>query len=226
MKLDFVYAYVMEKKEEEATVQLSNPLVPQYERAVKNIGVAIDAPIWENSTLVGEFNRLGSAMAPFVWDKGKEDCPANRRLYLAYLRKSQNIGIPPQSKIFDGNGEPELLTTDFVSFGVKTKGNIDVVVAHERHQDAFTTRHNMWAAVELKKQDNKRHGEIRRQVVLQHLSASFLNADTGILTIMTDLGPRWHFFWFSKEKNQLMAYQAQSKGEANYLIRHMMESSG
>ena len=59
-----------------------------------------------------------------------------------------------------------------------------------------TTWHNMWAGVVLKKQDNNRHDEIRQQVVLQHLSASFLNADTGILTIMTDLGPRWHFYWF------------------------------
>lgn len=225
-KLDFVYAYVMEKKEEEATVQLSKPLVPQYQRAVKNIGVAMDAPIWENSTLVGEFNRLGSAMAPFVWGPGKEDCPANRGLYLAYLRNNQHIGMPPQSKVFDGTEEPELLTADFVSFGVKTKGNIDVVVAHERHQETATTRHNMWAGVELKKQDNNNHDEIRRQVVLQHLSASYLNADTGILTIMTDLGPRWHFYWFSKGRNRLMAYHAQSKGEANYLIRHMMGSSG
>ncbi|CAB9513470.1 hypothetical protein SEMRO_593_G172340.1 [Seminavis robusta] len=84
----------------------------------------------------------------------------------------------------------------------------------------------MLAGIELNRQDKKSHGEIHRQVVLQHLSASFLNEDTSILAIMTDLGPRWHFFWFSEEKNRLMAYQAQSKGEANYPIRHMMGSSG
>jgi len=225
-KLNFVYDYVLEKKEEEATVALSKPKVSKYQRAVQNIGVVIDAPIWENSTLVDEFKRLGSAMAPFSWGLGKEDCLQNRRLYLAYLRNNQNIGLPPESKLFDGIEDSDLLSTNFELFGVKTKGNIDLVLAHKRHRVTATTRHHMWAGIELKKQDNKSDNEILRQVVLQHLSASYNNANTGILTIMTDLGPRWHFYWFSKEMNRLMAYHVQSKGEANYLIRHMMVSSG
>jgi hypothetical protein len=56
------------------------------------------------------------------------------------------------------------------------------------------------------------------------LAASFLNADTGILTIMTDLCRRWHFYWFSDQKNALMKHEASSKGEAYYLTRHMMET--
>ena len=175
----------------EATSQLSKPSVPRRQRAVQNIGVRVDAPEWKKeSTSVSKFNTPGLGMADFAWGTGKEDCPENCSPRLDHLRNSQNINLPPQSRLFDGTEEGELLSTNFVSFGVKTKGNIDVVVAHERHQNAFTTRHNMWAAVELKKQDNKRNGEIRQQVVLQHLSASFLNADTGVLTIMTDLGPR------------------------------------
>ena len=38
---------------------------------------------------------------------------------------------------------------------------------------------------------------------------------------MTDLGPRWHFYWFGKGGKALMEYEATSKGEANYLIHHM-----
>ncbi|CAB9509254.1 hypothetical protein SEMRO_382_G130940.1 [Seminavis robusta] len=181
-KIDYVYAYLQEKKQEEATIQFTKPKLSRYQRAVQNIGVRIDAPEWENDHLVGEFNTLGSGMAAFTWGPRKEDCLANRSLYLAYLRNNQNIGLPHHSKLFDGTEEPELLSTDIVSFGVKTKGNIDVVLAHKHHQETSTTRHNMWAG--------------------------------GI------------FFLFSKEKNQLMAYQAQSKGEANYLIRHIMDSSG
>jgi hypothetical protein len=56
------------------------------------------------------------------------------------------------------------------------------------------------------------------------LAASFLNEDTGILTIMTDLCRRWHFYWFSDQKNALMKHEASSKGEAYYLTRHMMET--
>ena len=82
-------------------------------------------------------------MAAFAWCPGKEDCLARRSLYLAYLRNNQNIGLPGQSKLFDGAEEGELLSTNFVSFGVKTKGNIDVVVAHERHQETSTIRYNM-----------------------------------------------------------------------------------
>lgn len=221
-----MYVCAVRKEEEEATLPLSNPNATKYRRAVHKIGVRIDAPIWENSTREDEFNRLGSAMDPFSWGHGKEDCIENRRLYLAYLRNNKNIGLPPESKLFDGTEDSELLFTNFELLGVNTKGNIDVVLAHKRHQGTATIRHHMWAGIELKKQDNRRDSEIRRQVVLQHLSASYLNGDTGILTIMTDLGPRWHFNWFSKGMNRLMAYQAQSKGEANYLICHMMGSSG
>jgi len=198
-----------------------------YSRAVTEIGVILDAPQWVNKqVLEGQFNNLGSRMGPFVWLEGKEDSKPNRTKYMAYLRNNQNIGTPLNSKLFDGTQEGDLLSAEFVSFGVKTKGNIDVVVAHERHQGTHTTRNHMWAGFELKKEENKNHAEIRRQVVLQHLSASFLNENTGILTIMTDLCDRWHFYWFSKEHKRLMAYIAGSKGEANYLIRHMMDDSG
>ena len=39
---------------------------------------------------------------------------------------------------------------------------------------------------------------------------------------MTDLCDRWRFFWFSKAVAGLVQYNA-SKGEANYLIRYLMD---
>ena len=143
---------------------------------------------------------------------------------MAYLN-SANVTLPVGSKIFDGAKARALLSVKFNQYRIKTKGNVDVVMAAARHRSVDTTKQNMWSAIQLKKQDNDADIEIRRQVVLQHLSASFLNRDTGILTIMTDLGPRWHFYWFSKGQNRLMEYRATSKGEANYLIRHMMEDA-
>ena len=74
-----MYAYVQEKMQDEATLQLSKPSVSRYQRAVQNIGVRIDAPEWKkDSTLVSEFNTLGSGMADFAWGAGKEHCPENR----------------------------------------------------------------------------------------------------------------------------------------------------
>ena len=141
---------------------------------------------------------------------------------MSYLNNRNNITLPDGGKLFEGNGADDLLSIDMGALGVRTRGNIAVVLAAERHQGIETTRENMWAGIELKKEENERHAEIHRQVILQHLSASFLNPDTGIATIMTDLCDRWHFFWFSKELAALMQYKA-SKGEANYLIRHMMD---
>jgi hypothetical protein len=54
----------------------------------------------------------------------------------------------------------------------------------------------MLAGIELKKDSNRDDARTERQVTLQHMAASYLNPNTGILTFMTDLNQRWHFFWF------------------------------
>ena len=56
-KLNFLFARAVKKEEEEATLQLSKPNTKKYASAVQKIGVRIDAPIWENSTLEDGFNR-------------------------------------------------------------------------------------------------------------------------------------------------------------------------
>lgn len=82
----------------------------------------------------------------------------------------------------------------------------------------------MCAGIELKKPDDQRDSEIDRQVVLQHLSASYLNDEDGILTLVTDLCDRRHFYWYINiRKNKechLMRYEA-SMTEARYLAHHM-----
>ena len=222
-KLDYIYLRMKKAEDDEKTLLLSKPSVQGYNRAIGNVGVSIDAPEWDRDTkAIGSSFELGNSMADFRWQSGKEDSAENRALYMAYLR--ENISLPAGSKLFDGTEAGDLLSAEMVSVGVKTKGNIDVVMAAERHQKVHTTSRNMWAGIGLKRQDNNRIEEIRWQVILQHLSASFLNDETGILTIMTDLGPRWHFYWFSKGENALMVYEATSKGEANYLIHHMKDT--
>ena len=224
-KIDYVFARMKKIEEDEQTLQLSKPLVEGYSRAISKIGVRFDAPSWnQDKTTEATCRELGRSMGNFHWLPGKENSPPNRSLYMAYLRNSSNICLPDGSKLFDGTEAGELLSVEFTSMGVKTKGNIDVVMCAERHQTVRTTRSNMWAGIELKKQDNKKDGEITRQVVLQHLAASFLNEGTGMLTIMTDLGTRWRFYWFSKGQDALMEYNASSIGEANYLIRHMNDT--
>merc|ERR1712032_108352 len=72
-----------------------------------------------------------------------------------------------------------------------------------------------------KKDTNKAYTNIERQVTLQHMAASYLNPNTGLLTVMTDLHDRWHFFWFTKNK-RLMRYES-TESEARFLIEHMLD---
>ena len=67
---------------------------------------------------------------------------------------------------------------------VKIKGSIDVVMAASHHQHISTVRQNILVGIELKKDTDKEDAKIDRQVILQHVAASYLNPDTGILTIM------------------------------------------
>ena len=201
-QIGHIYDFVARQELEEATVQISNPGVTKYNRTVKKVGVRLDAAVWDEKPTGLE--DLASRMVSHTWLPGKEDSPDNRRAYMRYLNDQNNITLPNGGKLFEGNSVDDFLSLDMGALEVKMSGNIDVVLAAERHQDVETTRENMWAGIELKKEENKRHAEIHRQVILQHLCASFLNEDTGIVTIMTDLCDRWHFFWFSKEVEALV----------------------
>jgi len=211
--------------DEESTLQLSKPSVEKFDNAMKKIGCKRDTPNWDQDEDTRRtIASLNESMVDFEWESLKEDSKANHENYMAYLNNS--ITLPVDSKLFDGTGTQNLLSTKMESVEVKTCGNIGVVMAHRRHQDVSIAISHMWAGIELKKANNTDNEGIRRQVILQHLSASHLNRSERVLTIMTDLGRRWHFYWFSKLKNALMIYKATSKGEANYLISHMMKKTG
>lgn len=184
--------------------------------AMAQFGINKDAPRWNEKP---EFHEPGTA---HTWLEGEEDSPGNRAAYMAYLRNTSNIEFPPNTQLFEGASEKELLSVKFWGFGnIKTSGNIDVVLADSRHQDLSTVRQNMLVGIELKKDTNKDGETIERQVTLQHLAASYLNPSTGILTIMTDLNDCWLFFWFDEEK-RLLRLKA-SRPEALFLIKHVQD---
>jgi hypothetical protein len=179
-----------------------------------------DAPKWLDKP-----DSIDPPGQPHTWLESKADSPENRAAYMAYLRNSDNISLPPETQLFEASSDKDLLSVKFFEFGnVKTSGNTDVVLASSRHQSIVTVRQNILVGIELKKDTNKAHSRIERQVILQHLAASYLNPDTGILTIMTDLQHRWHFFWFEKRK-RLMRYEA-TRSEAMFLIRHSQDEEG
>lgn len=179
--------------------------------------INLDTPRWKSKPT--ELGKNDSKTPCFSWDSSKEDSLENRTLYMKYLE--QYVTFPPHSEIFDGATMNELLIADVTEeLGVKLKGSIDIVLASDRHQHVKLACKHMWAGIELKKDASNKKDEIQRQVILQHLAASFLNRNKGILTILTDLCKTWNFYWFSKNKNSLMIYEA-STDEAKYLICNM-----
>ena len=99
-----------------------------------------------------------------------------------------------------------------------------MLMSYLRRLVIATAGQRILEGIELKKDPNHEHAKIERQVILQHLAASYLHADTGILTTMTDLKDRWHFFWFAEGK-LLMRYEA-TRTEATFLTQHSQDEAG
>lgn len=215
-KLDKVVGFILKQEQDSETLLISQPETQRYSNAMSRIGVVKNAPLWNDKP-----SDLPNAPPRFTWLPSKEDSTENRAAYMEYLRNPENIVLPRDAIIFDGNADGEFLNVRMEGFRVKTSGNIDVLLAESRHQSLATLRENLLGAFELKKDTNKEHAKIERQVTIQHLAASYLNPNTGILTVMTDLHDRWHFFWFTKNK-QLMRYEA-TGSEARFLIEHMLD---
>ena len=168
---------------------ISKAPTQKYRVAMEKIGIPIDAAKWKNRPTTDASRNP----PPYSWRASKEDSPENWDRYMAYLR--QHVALPDNTVFFDGNADGGgLLSVCLQGFDLKLSGKIDVALADSCHQVIFTVRKNMWGAFELKKDSNKDHATIKRQVTLQHVAASYLNPDTGILTMMTDLHDRWHFF--------------------------------
>lgn len=216
-----VVEYVRNQKAESETLVISEPKTERFNTAVQHFDYKKYPAIWEKKP------SFGPSGPKHEWHESKEDSPVNRTAYMAYLRDSSNIVLPQGTQLFEGNSDKELLSVRFLGFGnVKISGNIDVVVASSIHQSIATIRQNILVGIELKKDTNQEHAKIERQVILQHLAASYLNPETGILTLMTDLDDRWHFFWFAElEGKRLMRYEA-TRSEAKFLIQHSLDSPG
>lgn len=211
-----VNEYILKQKQESETLRISKPIPERYNAAMSRLGVPKDAPLWHDKP-----TNLPRASPRHQWLPSKEDSPENRTAYMAYLRNTEHLVLPHDTIIFDGTQDPKLLSVEMKGFRIKTSGNVDVPIANSRHQSLATVKENMLGALELKKDTNTAHTDIERQVTLQHMASSYLNPDTGLLTIMTDLNGRWHFFWFVKEK-RLMRYES-SESEARFLIEHMLD---
>eukprot|EP00978_Attheya_sp_CCMP212_P006572 scaffold15258_cov49-Attheya_sp.AAC.8 len=172
---------------------LSTVKVKSYNSMVSWNDLKIKGGIWKMKPSLGN-----STLPDFQWRlELKEDHEENRNLYMSYLRET--LTWPEGHVLVDcnlsGHGYANLLSTQKFDTRHSSKGNIDVVVAEKADAENQAIKQNIKAGIELKKTNN--HEDHERQVVVQHLVSSSLNPRVGVLTIMTDLQERWHFYWFA-----------------------------
>ena len=211
--------YVRSQRAKALKLVISEPKMVIFYEALHKLDI-----IWWEAEW-SEKPNFGAAPDPYVWDVSAEDSVTNREGYMNYLRNSGNITLPPRTHLLEGSRDQNLLSGQIKEFGhvIHVKGTVDVVLTPA--SQTKNMRQHILMAIELKKDnDNADTQKINRQVILQHLAASYLNPNFGVLTMMTDLNDRWHFFWSVKGKH-VMQYAA-TRSEAVYLIQHSQDEEG
>ena len=189
----------------------SNINTEDYNNTIQRVGLKLTGAVWD-----AEPPGLPAAVM-FEWLAPKEDNSGNRRAYMAHLR--EHFVWPDGFGLFDCNEAPNLLSMEEDCF--KVSGNIDVVVARQEDVNQETIRQNIRTGIELKKDNNT--GTHEKQVVMQHLAASALNPFGNILTLMTDLNNRYHFYWFSGSKPGVLYRYMSKPHAAKFLLEHMFD---
>lgn len=211
---------VFEKMEiASSSISFSTVKTKQYEKVTNLLRFKIKGAAWKHNGRIPE-----TQTQLHTWLDGKEDSPENIQAYMNYI----NLELKPK---FRWKDEHEYIDCNEKGFGLKslldtyhfdgkhsTSGNIDVVLVELPNKAAMAIKNNIELGLELK--HTKNTGEHERQVILQHLAASFLNHDYPVLTLMTDLSERFTFYWFGKSEKIIWKYRA-SIAEAMYLLDHM-----
>ncbi|CAJ1963882.1 unnamed protein product [Cylindrotheca closterium] len=200
--------------DDESAVAFSKVTSKRYNQVMGCMKIKMNTADWKNKP------KLDLSGVNFEWDSTKEDSKLNRDKYMAHLKT--HLELPNSVTTFDGSESNDLLRAWFSFAQLELKGNVDVIVVDARHKLIQAARNHILMGIELKKTGNKAHEKIHRQVVLQHLAASQLNPNTGVLTLMTDLCDRWYFYWFKESTPELMTYSA-LQSEAKYLIAHFLD---
>jgi hypothetical protein len=202
-----------------SSISFSTVKTKQYQKVTNLLRFKIKGVAWKHQGRIPETNTQ-----VHTWLDGNEDSPENIKGYMKYV----NVEWKPKFRWKDeheyvdcnkkGEGLKSLLDTHHFDGQHSTSGNIDVVLVESADKAAMAIKNNIELGLELK--HTKNEGEHERQVILQHLAASFLNHEYPLLTLMTDLSTRFTFYWFGKNEKIIWKYKA-SIAEAMYLLDHM-----
>ena len=171
---------------------------------------------------------------PFMWLPGDEDSPENRAAYMVHL--TAHVCLSSRFAMADVQPDRSGLSVDLRGREKRRKisGTTDVVVAEVRNVQNDALRNNVEALLELKTPKNMRRKNHNPQVVCEHIAASYLNRDSAVVSVLTDLGRSWTFYWFAKVANDGPAValyklklpdEDKSAGLARYILENLFDQS-
>jgi hypothetical protein len=203
---------------EDKTLAISGASMRMRDTVLNHLGITLSGAKWEAEPTDAALSDI--RIDVYRWALEAEDADAQRKAYMVYLEK--HLFIPPGYAVADCAKNSTLLNVE-MDGKFKFRGTTDVVVAESRHVENNAVRNHIVVELELKTTKNNDMAKHEPQAVLEHLSSSWLNRDTGVLTILTDLNEKWVFYWFHPNGTEIMKCVTDRK-RAQFLLDNMISN--
>eukprot|EP00978_Attheya_sp_CCMP212_P043410 scaffold283045_cov37-Attheya_sp.AAC.1 len=161
------------------TVAMSNATEGKKHTVLKHLGIVLSGAEWSSKPEGTALSDISDAM--YTWTGAREDAQEQRRAYMAHLEEHV-LSLPTGYAVKDCATTSNLLSVQGIGGKFRFNGTTDVLVAQTRHVENDAVRNHIEVQLELKTMRNNDMTTHDPQAVLEHLSASFLNEDCGVLT--------------------------------------------
>jgi len=222
-RLAEVVDYFLEKK---ASMLLSNATTRNKDEPLQLLRLREHGAAWDKKPEDADLPDFTS----HEWLAGVEDSAENREAYMKYLQC--HVALPDNYSVVDVQPNRTLLSTPLANTGRTIRGTTDVVVAESRNIQNNAVRNNVEALLELKKPENLRQTDHCPQAVVEHLAASHLNANVGVVSFLTDLTNSWTIFWFGWSEDEpgvvlykLELHEAKAGPLALFILKNLKNKS-
>ena len=164
----------------------------------------------------------------FEWLTSNEDSPENRTAYMLHL--TTHVRLPADYLMGDVQPKRTLLNVELkgIEESQSIKGTTDVVIAESKNIQNDAVRNSVEALLELKKPKNLQNKDHNPQTICEHLAASYLNCNHGVVSVLTDLNRSWTFYWYAENKGgsgvALYKLKLEDEEEPARLAKYILES--
>jgi len=222
-RLAEVVDYFLEKK---ASILLSNATTRNKDEPLQLLRLREHGAAWDKKPEDADLPDFTS----HEWLAGGEDSADNREAYMKYLKC--RVALPDNYSVMDVQPNRNLLSTPLANTGRTIRGTTDVVVAQSSNIQNNAVRNNVEALLGLKKPENLRQTDHCPQAVVEHLAASQLNDNVGVVSFLTDLTNSWTVFWFGWSEYEpgvvlykLQLHEAKAGPLALFILKNLNNKS-